>query len=119
MIDLCQGRAQEALMKYQALLAESKIDPRKSPLPYLMAHAGMKDEVRYLLQTADLSAADPAKLAMVYAAMGDYDVAFSYLDEGVLGHYRAMLEIRAIPDFVPMRSDPRFAAILQRMNLTS
>ena len=116
-IDLYQGRGQEALMKYQVLMAEAKMDPAKSALPYVMAHAGMKDEVRYLLQTADLSGADPTKLAMVYAALGDYDVAFAYLDKGVLGHYRGMLEIRTIPDFAPMRSDPRFAAILRRMNL--
>ena len=33
------------------------------------------------------------------------------------GRYRAMLEIAVTPEFAPMRADPRFTGILQRMKL--
>lgn len=117
MIDLMQGRGLEALGKYQAFMTEWGIDPAKSALPYIMAHAGMHNEVRAILQMADLSAADPGKLAMVYAVLGDYDQAFACLEKGIAGRYRSLLEIRVTPEFAPMRSDPRYADILRRMNL--
>jgi serine/threonine protein kinase/tetratricopeptide (TPR) repeat protein len=117
LVDLRQGRGQEALMKYQAFLAEAQLDPAKSALPYLMAHAGLKDQVRGILQMADLSAADPVKLASVYAVLGDFEPAFDCLERGFQGRYRAMLEIAVNPDFSPMRNDPRFTSILHRMKL--
>jgi len=117
MVDLAQGRSGAALAKYQALLAEARMDVTRSALPYLMAHAGMHDQVRHLLSTVDLSFADPAKMAMIHAVLGDYDRAFEYLDKGLKGRWRTMLDIRTIADFIPMRSDPRFAQILSRMNL--
>jgi hypothetical protein len=64
-----------------------------------------------------MTEADPGKLAMVYAALGDYDLAFEWLDKGLQGHFRAMLGIKTTPDFAPMRGDPRYAEILRRMNL--
>ncbi len=117
MIDLMQGRGQEALMKYQAFVTEWGLDPTKSALPYIMAHAGLHNEVRAIFQMADLSSADPGKLAMVYAVLGDYDQAFACLEKGIAGRYRSLLEIRVTPEFEPMRSDPRYADILRRMNL--
>ncbi len=117
LIDLRQGCGMEAMMKYQAFLVEAKLDPTKSALPYLMAHAGLKDQVRGILQMADLSAADPVKLGVVYAVLEDYDQAFAYLERGIEGRYRAMLEIAVTPEFAPMRTDPRFTSILQRMKL--
>ena len=117
LIDLRQGRGPQALMKYQAFLMEKQLDPTQSALPYLMAHAGMKDQVRGILQMADLSGKDPVKLATVFAAIGDYDQAFEWLERGVQGRYRAMLEIAVTPEFEPVRSDPRFVSILQRMKL--
>ncbi|HEY1498231.1 MAG TPA: protein kinase [Acidobacteriaceae bacterium] len=117
LIDLRQGRGMEAMMKYQAFLVEAKLDPTKSAMPYLMAHAGLKDQVRGIFQMADLSAADPVKLAVVYALLEDYDQAFACLDRGIEGRYRAMLEVAVTPEFTSMRTDPRFTSILQRMKL--
>lgn len=117
LIDMHQGRGGQALMKYQAFLAETKLDPAKSGLPYVMAHAGMKDQVRAILQMADLSAVDPVKLGTVYAALGDFDQAFDCLERGLQGRYRALLEINVVPEFKPVRNDPRFVSILQRMKL--
>jgi serine/threonine protein kinase/tetratricopeptide (TPR) repeat protein len=117
MVDIHSGRAAEALGKYQAFLQESKIDIAKSGLPYVMAHAGHKDEVRMMLQMADLSTADPTNVAMVYAALGDYDLAFDWLEKGLQGRFRGMFWLKSMPDFDPMRKDQRYFDILRRMNL--
>ncbi|HUB17191.1 MAG TPA: protein kinase [Acidobacteriaceae bacterium] len=117
LIDLRQGRGVQALMKYQAFLAEAKLDPAKSALPYIMAHAGMKNEVLGILQMADLSAADPVRMGTLYAALGDYDQAFAFLERGFEGRYRSLLEINVVPEFDPVRTDPRYVSLLQRMKL--
>ncbi len=117
LIDVAQGRPLEALGKYQALIQETGLDVTKSALPYLMAHAGMKDQVRQILAVADLSGMDPVKVAMVHAAVGDHDRAFDYLERGVKERWRTVLDIRTIPDFIPLRPDPRFVQILNQMNL--
>ena len=117
MVDIHSGRGVEALGKYQAFLQESKIDIAKSAFPYVLAHAGQKDQVRMMMQMADLSTADPTNVAMVYAALGDYDLAFEWLEKGLQGRYRGMFWLKTMPDFDPMRKDPRYGDILRRMNL--
>jgi non-specific serine/threonine protein kinase len=117
MVDMHTGRGQLALEKYQAFLAESEIDITKSALPYVYAHAGYKDEVRKLMEVTDLSTADPTNVASLYAVLGDYDTAFEWLEKALKGRYRVMLWIKTLRDFEPMRSDPRYADILRRMNL--
>jgi hypothetical protein len=57
-------------------------------------------------------------IAIVYAARGDRDQAFKWLGRAVdqrellLGH-----KFRNDPWLVPLRTDPRYRALLRRMNL--
>jgi serine/threonine protein kinase/Flp pilus assembly protein TadD len=57
-------------------------------------------------------------IAIVYAALGDKDKAFEWLEKAYedrsLGSAQGM---KAFPGFDPLRSDPRFANLLRRMNL--
>lgn len=117
MVDMYTGHAMEALQNYQAFVAERKIDPTRSAMPWVMAHAGFKNEVRALMQMANLSGADPTNVAGLYAVLGDYDVSFEYLEKALNGKFRTMLWIKTLPDFDPMRTDPRYADLLKRMNL--
>ncbi len=117
MVDMHSGRGEEALRRYQALLQKSKMDLTKSALPYVFAHAGRKEEARMMMQMVDPSTVDPTNIAIVYAALGDYDVAFEWLEKAFQNRYRVILWIKSIPEFDPMRNDPRFADLLRRMNL--
>jgi serine/threonine protein kinase len=60
----------------------------------------------------------PVNLALVYAGLGDKDQAFAWLDKACDDHSQWLSEIKVDPAFDPLRSDPRFADLLGRMNLT-
>ena len=57
-------------------------------------------------------------LAAIYAALGDKDKAFERLQKAYQEHSIGTgLPIKEFPGFDPLRSDPRFADLLRRMNL--
>ena len=53
--------------------------------------------------------------ARTYAGLGEKDKAFEWLEKGY--EDRSILSIKAYGVFAPLRSDPRFADLLRRMNL--
>jgi len=60
----------------------------------------------------------PPLFAILSFARGDLDVGFEWLRVAVERHeQRPLLEIKVHPWFDPARDDPRFAAILESMNL--
>lgn len=60
----------------------------------------------------------PFWLAEIYAALGDKDAAFASLEKGYEARCPFLWDVRAYPQFDPLREDPRYAALLRRMNLT-
>jgi TolB-like protein/Tfp pilus assembly protein PilF len=54
--------------------------------------------------------------AIRYASLGEKDKALDWLEKGYEGHAAAMATIKADPHFDSLRSDPRFQALLRRMN---
>ena len=64
----------------------------------------------------------PVNLAAVYAALGDKDRAFHWLEQGykLRGYHTAgtdIAQLRVYPGLDPLRSDPRFADLVRRMGL--
>ena len=57
----------------------------------------------------------PANRAIIYAALGEKDKAFEWLEKGF--EDRSVGAIKVNPVYDPLRSDPRFADLLRRMNL--
>jgi hypothetical protein len=58
-------------------------------------------------------------LAVIYAALGEKDKAFELLEKAYQERSIGTgLSIKEFPGFDPLRSDPRFADLLRRMNLT-
>jgi len=87
----------------------------------LWAQVGKPEEarrlLRHLLQTSRTKYVNHLWIAAVYAALGEKEKAFEWLErdngEGAVGlwvwhHYRA---------FDPIRGDPRFRSTLERLNL--
>lgn len=58
----------------------------------------------------------PGSLAMVYAALGDADRAFEWLDRAVDAFDSVVFSLQ-YPEFRPLRSDPRFHDLLTRVGL--
>jgi len=59
----------------------------------------------------------PFLLAVIYSGLGDKDEAFRQLDEAEKERVAFLFRVRIMAEFDPIRSDPRFAAFEQRLNL--
>lgn len=87
----------------------------------LAYHAlGRKPESDAALARAvrDRAHLEPTNIAIAYAYRGERDQAFRWLEQAVaqrdlaLGH-----KFRLEPKLAPLRSDPRYTALLRKMNL--
>jgi serine/threonine-protein kinase len=86
------------------------------------ARAGRKAEARkvidQLIERSTQTYVFPKYLTMIYAALGEKDKAFEWLEKSYedrsLGSGMAL---KSSPVFDPLRSDPRFADLLRRLNL--
>lgn len=58
-----------------------------------------------------------ARLAAVYGALGERDVAFDLLDEAYADRDSKINQLKTNPIYDPLRSDPRFAALLKKIGL--
>jgi TolB-like protein/Tfp pilus assembly protein PilF len=56
-------------------------------------------------------------IGFVYAAFGDRDRAFEWLNRAMDHYFARMLFLKVDPRADPLRDDPRFAALLQRLGL--
>ena len=57
------------------------------------------------------------RIAATYAAMGQNDQAFQWMDKAIEEHDPQMARLRVDPMLDPLRSDPRFQSYLDRLNL--
>jgi hypothetical protein len=62
------------------------------------------------------SGAAPAQIAELYAARGDLDAAFDWLDRGIEAHDAGVMEALPTTTFRPLHADPRWAKFLKRLN---
>ena len=56
-------------------------------------------------------------LALIETARGNLDAALAGLERGVDDHSQMMGHVNSDPGFDPIRSDPRFSAVLRRLGL--
>lgn len=56
-------------------------------------------------------------IAGVYAALGEKDEAFRWLDRAFEEHSASMVSFTSYPEFRSLRSDPRFADLLRRIGI--
>ncbi len=55
---------------------------------------------------------------MAYTGLGDRDQAFAWLQRAADAHSTVVATLQVDPIFDPLRSDPRFAQLLERANLS-
>jgi TolB-like protein/Tfp pilus assembly protein PilF len=61
---------------------------------------------------------DPLLIAVAKIGMGDKDSAFVWLEKAYLQRSSGLNALKVDPLYDPLRSDPRFASLLQRVGLT-
>jgi tetratricopeptide (TPR) repeat protein len=79
-----------------------------------------KDGEEALVQVSRLGAGKFASLydlAMIYAAMGEKETAFTWLDQALVERSPRLMDLRFDPFFYRLHSDTRFKAILKKLNL--
>jgi len=90
-------------------------------LGYACAIAGRTGEAHQMLeqlQSAARTAYAPAwSLAMIYLGLGETDKAFDWLEKGLDERSSWVVTLRAHPIWEPLRSHPRYRALLRKMNL--
>jgi serine/threonine protein kinase/tetratricopeptide (TPR) repeat protein len=93
----------------------------KGTLAHAYAVSGQTSEARKII--ADLTDrssqtySPPFDVAVAYAGLGDYDQAFAWLEKAYDERARNMLSLKVTPLLDPLRSDPRFIALVRRMKV--
>jgi TolB-like protein/Flp pilus assembly protein TadD len=92
-----------------------------SDLGYAYALAGRRAEAQKLLDqlkgVSKRKYVPAGSIAQIYVAFGEKDDAFDGLEKAYNERSLGFEEIKVNPIFDPLRSDPRFADLLRRMNL--
>jgi len=116
-----RGMFTEAITAHQKL---SAVSPRwKWPLVRTYVLAGRKDEARKMLakllegEPKPTGAWDGWFLPEVYAALGEKDEAFRWLEAAVKERMTFIPWMRDNPAYAPLRSDSRFQDLVRRMKL--
>jgi eukaryotic-like serine/threonine-protein kinase len=90
-------------------------------LAYVHGLAGRPEEARRLLgevrESAAQGHASPIWAALVHIGLRETDLAFEWLDRAFEERDGSLVLVAASPEFVPLRKDPRFRALLERMGL--
>jgi TolB-like protein/Tfp pilus assembly protein PilF len=119
---LSQGRYREGLLvleKYSALSRSSATS--LALLGY--SHARLGEPKEALQKIEDLKAASkqsfvPALfVALVYAGLEDQDQAFTWLEKAYEERFNRLAYLKVEPLWDPLRSDPRFAELLERVGI--
>lgn len=121
-----QGKYGEAITELQRAVAiGSQIDPvagMTSEAELGVAYALMGRRQDALRQAAEIQKSPiswtPFWVAEIYTALGDKEAAFAWLEKGYEARCPFLWEIRSYQQFEPLRSDPRYASLLRRMNLS-
>ncbi|MBS1790614.1 MAG: protein kinase [Acidobacteria bacterium] len=116
------GKLDEAIAAYEQA---QRLDP-KSPfvtafLCRAYALAGKKEQAQpmlpSLLQQAQRGDLNPEAIGLIYAALGDKDKAFEWLEKAFQSHSDALLFLKTDPRFDSLRMDARLADLVRRLNL--
>ena len=115
------GRRDEAVEAARQQVIVAPGDPMsQAGHGWALGLAGRKQEALTILEDLERRRSDSyiggSLLAWVCQGLGDHDQALSWLQEAAEERDGLMTLVNTLPVFGPLRSDPRFQALLQRMN---
>jgi tetratricopeptide (TPR) repeat protein len=119
-----KGMFEEAIAGFQEAITVTNVADNAltmAGLAHTYAVSGRKTEARKLLaelqRLSEQSYVPATNVALVYTGLGEKDKAFAWLDKAVEEHSFSLAYVKVEPRFDPLRSDPRFADLLHRINL--
>lgn len=117
------GKHEEAIAEIKQAISLRDEIRNTAALGYAYAVAGKRAEARKVIDDlVELSKGEYVRtfyIAGIYAALGERDQAFAWLEKAYQDRHPQMTLIGVDPAFDPLRSDPRFAALLRRVGLPS
>jgi TolB-like protein/tetratricopeptide (TPR) repeat protein len=88
---------------------------------HCLGRAGRRDEalaaLRRLQEAGDRGYVPPFSIALVHIGLGDWDAALEWMDRAIEARDPIIMPIKSFAFLDPIRQDPRFAALLRKMNL--
>ncbi|MBK9153881.1 MAG: tetratricopeptide repeat protein [Chloracidobacterium sp.] len=116
------GRNNEAIAEFQkAVELNGRYSTSLAELAVALAVSGRSAETKALLKELEeqhaKKQANGSDIATVYAALGNKDKAFEWLEKDVSARNPRLAEFRWSPASEPLRDDPRFVGLLRRMGL--
>jgi TolB-like protein/tetratricopeptide (TPR) repeat protein len=117
---LQKGRCDKALGEYQKALelikgAEVAEVSVKALIARAFALCGKQSDAVTLLQ--EITDASPYAIAGVYAALGDHDSAFEWLDKAYVQHDIQLVSLKTDPSLDSLREDQRFQHLVKQVGL--
>ena len=116
------GAFQESIAAYRrALELSGGAHQMLGWLGLALGQSGDTKEPRMLLQQLHAKASQayvsPTSFAWIHLGLGEIDDAFVWLDRAIEARDPNIIPIKTFPFLDPLRGDPRFAALLRKMNL--
>ncbi len=118
-----QGRYEEAMREYQATAVLRTWPVTVASVGYVAAAEGDRQGAMRALATLDSVSNSktvyvaPLLPALIYTALGDKDRAFTLLNQSVDQRVHWLFWLNRDPRWGPLRSDPRFQALVRRVGL--
>jgi serine/threonine-protein kinase len=116
-----KGMYDEALAEYEALISLSRDSLGIAALGVIHAVMDKRDEAMKIIdELAALSKrgyVSPHLTAQVYAALGDKDQAFEWLEEAYREHSGGLVSLKVDPIWDTISDDPRFVLLLKKVGL--
>jgi TolB-like protein/Flp pilus assembly protein TadD len=123
LVHLQEGMYDEAAASFREALANTENGALAfSGLGQVAALRGLTDEARAVLEELHRRARaryiSPVAFTSLYVALGEADAAFDWLDKAYAERRGWMAYLKIEPLLDPLRDDPRFQRLVQRMRLT-
>ncbi len=114
-----QHRTAEAVAAFEKALGLSREALSLAFLGHVYGSLGRTDEAKGLLGELDQlftqGRASPIAFVAIYAGLGDADAAFHWLETAYRLRDDKLFWLAGMPFFDPLRPDPRYAGLVQRM----
>ncbi len=119
--NLMLGRYDDAVLAFKEVYDRNKM-LGIAALGYTYGRMNWRKEALKLIaemeQLAKESYVPPQEFAVIYIGLNDRDKAFQYLEAAYNERYGSLSAIKAEALFDPIRDDPRYAALIDKMGLS-